>query len=668
MSLLLDALKKAAEKNAQQEPSSLASEKAKTPDDLASTDKFTAAEINHLSSQSSLNNEVDDENITGPELAKFISEQNNKELEAKSQKTSQQQLDSANLNVKNNPLDDVADIKVDKLSIDDIDTDPSLRLFTDDDPSLKLALSDEEILLTDDDVTDFLGGDELQAELDSATKYSFLDEPTDLRFEDDTFRQNTTTTSSELRLKDDDTTYSPEFTSTDGLAETTSLNSLTNDVTIGSFDKTSTDTFASDNYDRTLVKIEDDVSKVFTGLKSENTGTAMTPDFAKKVFIHKSSSLRRQNYKIYAFISFVLLLSIGVIALFEMQSQMDDIDNSLVRLKRNPVPSELRFKRKTIDEKNEAVLQGKVDTEALNLLKSLTKKRAQLESSSQQSAIDSAAESLAQKNEAEVENAITANEQIKSSNIVEDNIAEAETTKNTTNSDKIEPIVSEEKTTFNVIAKIDSSKKSVVKAKQPKKTAINIKTKRIVSKESQWLVDAYNAFEQGDIKLAAMNYERVLNKNAKNRDALLGQAAIFTTQNRGAQAISNYQAVLLENPKDSLAMASLITASSMSPIESESRLKLMLRETPNATYLQFALGNAVSAQNRWQEAQQFYFKAYEAEPTNSDYAYNLAVSLEQINKPDIAINYYTQAIKNAQNMSASFDVALIQQRIEVLSK
>ena len=675
MSLLLDALKKAAEKNASKDASS------KNDDGVAKVDltelagKTIGVDDTKIVEQTTLAQEPEViENITEFELAQIINEQKEKELNKSPVENDSEGLVEKDEAVEIVSPEDKTDIK--NLTIDDINesSDPSLALYEEnEDPSLKLALSDEEILLTDDDVTEFLGGDELSSRLDNSLFSLEGDTNYELEGSDESQSLNLVDSPSEHSHEKDDTTTGLKLdltSTTTNAGQTTNLNSLTNDATLTRQDSTSTQTFASDNYDRTLVKLDDDVSKVFTGMKSAKAGAAMTPDFAKKVFVHKSTSLRRKNYKIYAVISVVVLITVAVLALFEMQTQIDDIDTSLVRLKQNPVPTALRFQRKEKNDENTAILDGRIDTEALNLLKSLTQKNNGSDADQVTDVIKDQTVASTVKNDAGVKKQAEAiDSAVTNSAVTNSEVTSSEVTKNempvNAVTESTKPNLQVTKPT-DVIAKIEQPSKVV--AKKEAKPRIKIETKLTVSKESIWLKDAFTAFENGDMALAEMNYERVLSENSSNRDALLGQAAIFASQNKGNQAIDNYQAILLENPKDPLAMASLIAASSMSPIESESRLKLLQRESPRAAYLQFALGNVISAQNRWQEAQQYYYKAYQLDANNPDYAYNLAVSLEQINKPEIAINYYTEAINNAQVMHSTFNTELIKQRIEVLKQ
>ena len=50
------------------------------------------------------------------------------------------------------------------------------------------------------------------------------------------------------------------------------------------------------------------------------------------------------------------------------------------------------------------------------------------------------------------------------------------------------------------------------------------------------------------------------------------------------------------------------------------------------------LGNQLAQQGRWSEAQQEYFKAFASEPDNADFAYNLAVSLDHLRQPKLALH------------------------------
>ena len=75
------------------------------------------------------------------------------------------------------------------------------------------------------------------------------------------------------------------------------------------------------------------------------------------------------------------------------------------------------------------------------------------------------------------------------------------------------------------------------------------------------------------------------------------------------------------------------------------------------------------SQQRWIEAQSAYFTALQYKPDDPNYAYNLAVSLEHMQKPQTAVTFYRRALENlVESGIASFDSQIVSQRIEVLSQ
>lgn len=167
---------------------------------------------------------------------------------------------------------------------------------------------------------------------------------------------------------------------------------------------------------------------------------------------------------------------------------------------------------------------------------------------------------------------------------------------------------------------------------------------------------AYAAFNAGKVDVARRNYERALETDALNRDALLGLAALDLRAKDYASADLRYQRVLDMDPRDPVAQAGLLgLRSNVDPVRAESRLKTLLAGQPDAPVLQFALGNQYAAQSRWAEAQDAYFRAYSGDPENPDFAFNLAVSLDQLRQRKPALEYYQRALALAQNRQAAFD-------------
>jgi tetratricopeptide (TPR) repeat protein len=178
---------------------------------------------------------------------------------------------------------------------------------------------------------------------------------------------------------------------------------------------------------------------------------------------------------------------------------------------------------------------------------------------------------------------------------------------------------------------------------------------------------AYQAFNAGDLAKARSGYQQVLQSRPENRDALLGMAAV-EMQAAHYDLVESYFIRLLElDPRDPQAQAGLIGLRGQGdPMAAESRLKSMIATNPEATFLQFTLGNQYAAQSRWEEAQQAYFKAFAGDPEHPDFAYNLAVSLDRLHQAKPALEYYRRALALAQDRPISFDKAQVSKRISQL--
>ncbi|MFC0168352.1 tetratricopeptide repeat protein [Pseudoduganella danionis] len=177
---------------------------------------------------------------------------------------------------------------------------------------------------------------------------------------------------------------------------------------------------------------------------------------------------------------------------------------------------------------------------------------------------------------------------------------------------------------------------------------------------------AYQALNTGELASARQQYEAVLQQDGNNRDALLALASIASREQQPAQAASYYLRLLELDPRDGAAIAGMVGLRQGDPAQNEVRLKGILASNPEAAPVHFALGNLYAQQNRWQEAQQAYFRAYSAAPTNPDYAYNLAIGLDRLNQGKLAQTYYQRALALAQNTAAAFDRAALAKRLQEL--
>ena len=198
------------------------------------------------------------------------------------------------------------------------------------------------------------------------------------------------------------------------------------------------------------------------------------------------------------------------------------------------------------------------------------------------------------------------------------------------------------------------------------KAAIEIRTRVRTDHVATLLERAYETFRAGDAESAAEAYRAALGHEPRNRDALLGLAAVAAREGRWEEAAGHYARVLASSPGDTVAQAALIAIDEQDPARGERRLKALLWSEPRAAYLHFSLGNVYAAQSRWSEAQRSYLDAHRLDGGNADYAYNLAVSLDHLSQRESALDFYREALALARSRLASFETAAVQARIRDL--
>lgn len=199
--------------------------------------------------------------------------------------------------------------------------------------------------------------------------------------------------------------------------------------------------------------------------------------------------------------------------------------------------------------------------------------------------------------------------------------------------------------------------------------AIAISRSKSVDQHDQLINKAYTDYVAGNFVRAESVYHEVLREKPENRDALLGIAAIAWRKGDLQLAYENYLKVLQLFPRDITARTALVNLQGNAvPVQSESMVKIMLQEDPDADFLYFTLGNIYAAQSRWEEAQQAFFEAWRRQSDNSDYAYNLAVSLDHIGQAKTARKYYRMALDLADKAPQNgFNTAAVMARLNTLS-
>lgn len=181
------------------------------------------------------------------------------------------------------------------------------------------------------------------------------------------------------------------------------------------------------------------------------------------------------------------------------------------------------------------------------------------------------------------------------------------------------------------------------------------------------VAQGYAAYQRGDLEQASKKYRQAVNEDDQNRDALLGLAATSRRLGDLDTARRAYKQLLYLNPRDVDAKAGLSAIQGVTDPQSavESIRPLSERETDSAP-VQSELGAMYVRQGRWSEAQAAYFNAFSANPANPDLAFNLAICLDHLNQPKLALDYYRKAQQLGARNPHRFDSQQLNKRISEL--
>jgi tetratricopeptide (TPR) repeat protein len=180
----------------------------------------------------------------------------------------------------------------------------------------------------------------------------------------------------------------------------------------------------------------------------------------------------------------------------------------------------------------------------------------------------------------------------------------------------------------------------------------------------QDVADGFAAFNAGEMDRARIAYERALRADPRNPDALYGLAALAQARGDEAQATQLMRRIAEVDPGNAAALVTL--NENADPAMQEARLLNIAAAQPGSAAVALALGNLYASQARWREAQQAYFNAWTLAPDQPDHAYNLAVSLDQLRQPRLALQYYREALALRAHRAAAFDAQVVTARIEAL--
>jgi len=165
------------------------------------------------------------------------------------------------------------------------------------------------------------------------------------------------------------------------------------------------------------------------------------------------------------------------------------------------------------------------------------------------------------------------------------------------------------------------------------------------SKNKRELNDAYNNFQNGNIEAALQYYKKAYNIDPKNIDAIFGIATSYQMLGQNDEATKKYMELLEIEPDYYSAKNNLIILISGNSVDKAiSELKKIDEKYPNNAFVLAQIGTIYSFLDKNNDAIFFLGKAIEIEPSNPIYSYNMAITLDKIEKYKDAYIYYEHTI------------------------
>ncbi|WP_373976581.1 tetratricopeptide repeat protein [Chitinibacter sp. SCUT-21] len=178
---------------------------------------------------------------------------------------------------------------------------------------------------------------------------------------------------------------------------------------------------------------------------------------------------------------------------------------------------------------------------------------------------------------------------------------------------------------------------------------------------------AWRAYQQGDLDGAERGYQRVLAQEPRQRDALLGLAAVQVRRGNTARAAGIYQYLLQLNPQDEEVRQAQL---SLEPQRFSAEQAALLQQTnpqePPLGTSPLLLGQYYASKAQWPQAQQQFFLAWSAQPEQADLAFNLAICLDHLAQHRLAADFYQKALDLAARTSANFERTVVESRLAQL--
>ena len=179
---------------------------------------------------------------------------------------------------------------------------------------------------------------------------------------------------------------------------------------------------------------------------------------------------------------------------------------------------------------------------------------------------------------------------------------------------------------------------------------------------------AQQAIAAGRWNVAEINFHKALEESPNNIQALMGMAEVMQAGGKNEVANQFYLAVIERAPGNLKASIGLLNLKQdKSSLDHGNQLKQLITENSGQAFLHASLGDYYVARAEWSAAQAAYFEAVKYDSSNADYAYNLAVSMDQLGKGEIALRYYEKALALKKTNNSKFNKKSTIIRIHELS-
>ncbi len=184
------------------------------------------------------------------------------------------------------------------------------------------------------------------------------------------------------------------------------------------------------------------------------------------------------------------------------------------------------------------------------------------------------------------------------------------------------------------------------------------------------LSNAWSSWHHGDVASAEKNYRQVLEKQATNRDALIGMLAVKQLQSGMTQEVQDIAQRLLElYPQDEELrhLVVNIQGGGAPREQQETKLKNQLQKEPNNASVLYQLGIFYASEKRWAEAQAAFFRSVTLDSGQPEYLANLAIAYDQLGKVSLAMSTYQRALDAVRLRPTTLNQDALRDRLHYLS-